>query len=182
MFFKTFHKQHVYTAILGNTTGKHNFFMKHGQHNALTDFYCTTALYCTVVLLLHCADMSKTDATSKRSWKEEHLCCFFKVEGLNSPYLGSFNFCGLKNLILPSFSVSIRWLYGCSAEWKQTFIMTTIILACTLQVGNLQNLICFLLFWPQGVYLQVIQVCSVNKRSWLYQPNLTNIYPMEISS
>lgn len=36
-----------------------------------------------------------------------------------SPYLGSFNFCGLKNLISPSFSPSIRWLYGCSAEGKQ---------------------------------------------------------------
>lgn len=47
------------------------------------------------------------------------FCLFFEVVGLNSPYLGSFNFCGLKNLILPSFSVSIRWPYGCSAEGKQ---------------------------------------------------------------
>lgn len=37
----------------------------------------------------------------------------------NSPYLGSFNLSGLKNLILPSFNPSIRWLYGCAAEGNQ---------------------------------------------------------------
>lgn len=37
----------------------------------------------------------------------------------NSPYLGSFNFSGLKNLMLPSFNPSITWLYGCAAEGKQ---------------------------------------------------------------
>lgn len=50
------------------------------------------------------------------------LCPFFKSEGLNSPYLGSFSFCGLKNLNLPSSSVSIRWLYECSAKREKTFI------------------------------------------------------------
>lgn len=49
------------------------------------------------------------------------------LDGVNSssPYLGSFNFSGLKNLILPSFNPSIRWLYGCAAEGKQ--IITVLI-------------------------------------------------------
>lgn len=44
----------------------------------------------------------------------------------SSPYLGSFNFSGLKNLILPSFNPSIRWLYGCAAEGKHIITGTHI--------------------------------------------------------